>query len=202
MSKNMTISALTIAAAITLAGCAGTPQSAPSSTAASMNDGMGMSSSPSAADSDHNAADTMFVQGMIPHHAQAVEMSEMMLSKQNMDEPITALAKKIKDAQAPEIDLMTGWLKTWDEPTQMAPGHDMGDGMMGDDDLEKLDAAEGNDAGMLFLRQMIAHHEGAVMMAKAEINQGKNPETIKLSRTIVASQEAEIEEMKSLLVTL
>jgi uncharacterized protein (DUF305 family) len=52
----------------------------------------------------------------------------------------------------------------------MAAGHGMGDGMMGDDDLKKLDAAQGTAAAKLFLSQMIAHHEGAVMMAKTEIS--------------------------------
>ena len=66
--------------------------------------GMDMSSSSAPATADHNAADTMFTQGMIPHHAQAVEMSDMMLKKQRMDPRIIALATKIKAAQAPEIE--------------------------------------------------------------------------------------------------
>ena len=203
MKKTLTISALGIAAAIALAGCAGNSGSTPTSTMPGMGSGgMGMASSSAPAAADHNAADTMFTQGMIPHHAQAVEMSDMMLKKQGMDARITALATKIKAAQAPEIEQMTGWLKTWNEPTQMAGGQSMGDGMMGDDDLKKLDAAAGTEAAKLFLTQMIAHHEGAVMMAKTEISQGKNPDAIQLSKAIVTSQEAEIQEMKTLLASL
>ncbi len=199
MKKILTISAVGIAAAIALAGCAGNPGSSPTSAMPGMGqNGMGMSSS-SVAASDHNTADTMFTQGMIPHHAQAVEMSDMMLKKQGMDGRITALATRIKAAQAPEIEQMTGWLKSWNEPTQMAAGHGMGDGMMGDDDLKKLDAAQGTEAAKLFLSQMIAHHEGAVMMATAEISQGRNPDAINLSKAIVTSQTAEIQEMKGLL---
>jgi uncharacterized protein (DUF305 family) len=142
MKKTLTISALGIAAAIALAGCAGTPGTTPTNTMTGMGrGGMGMASSSAPATADHNAADTMFMQGMIPHHAQAVEMSDMMLKKQGMDARITALATKIKAAQAPEIEMMTGWLKTWNEPTPMASGHGMGDGMMGDEDLKTLDAA-------------------------------------------------------------
>jgi len=162
-----------------------------------------MSSNSAPASPDHNTADTMFTQGMIPHHAQAVEMSDMMLKKQGMDGRITALATKIKAAQAPEIEQMTGWLKSWNEPTQMeASGHGMGDGMMGDGDLKKLDAAQGTEAAKLFLSQMISHHEGAVMMATTESSQGKNPDAIKLSKAIVTSQTAEIQEMKGLLASL
>ncbi|MCB5293353.1 DUF305 domain-containing protein [Arthrobacter sp. SO3] len=203
MKKTLTISALGIAAVIALAGCAGTSGSTPASSMPGMGQtGMGMSSSSAPATSDHNAADTMFTQGMIPHHAQAVEMSDMMLKKQGMDARITALATKIKAAQAPEIEQMTGWLRTWNEPAQMASGHGMGDGMMGDDDLNKLDAAQGTAAAKLFLTGMIAHHQGAVAMAQTEISQGKNPDAIQLSKAIVTSQTAEIKEMQDLLATL
>jgi len=203
MKKTLTISALGIAAAIALAGCAGTSGTTPTSTMPGMGSGgMGMASSSAPATADHNAADTMFTQGMIPHHAQAVEMSDMMLKKHGMDARITALATKIKAAQAPEIEMMTGWLKTWNEPTQMASGHGMGDGMMGDEDLKTLDAAQGTEAAKLFLTQMIAHHEGAVMMAKTETTDGRNAEAIRLSEEIVSSQETEIQEMKDLLTKL
>ncbi|MCI9870653.1 DUF305 domain-containing protein [Arthrobacter humicola] len=207
MKKTLTISATIpafgISAAIALAGCAGTSGSTPAGTMPGMGSGgMGTSSSSAPATADHNAADTMFTQGMIPHHAQAVEMSDMMLRKQGMDARITALATKIKAAQAPEIAQMTGWLKTWNEPAQMASGHGMGDGVMGDDDLKKLDAAQGADAAKLFLAQMIVHHEGAVMMAKTESSQGKNPDALSLSKAIVSAQEAEIQEMKDLLASL
>lgn len=203
MKKTLTISALGIAAAITLAGCAGTSGSARAGATPGMGSGgTGMSSSSAPATAGHNAADTMFTQGMIPHHAQAVDMSDVMLKKQGLDGRITALATTIKAAQAPEIEKMTGWLNTWNEPTQMAGGHSMGNGMMGDDDLKKLDAAQGTAAATLFLKQMITHHEGAVMMAKTEISQGRNADAIKLSKSIVASQEAEIQEMNTLLAGL
>ena len=203
LTISATISAFGISAAIALAGCAGTSGSTPAGTMPGIGSGgMGMSSSSAPATADHNAADTMFTQGMIPHHAQAVEMSDMMLRKQGMDARITALATKIKAAQAPEIAQMTGWLKTWNEPAQMASGHGMGDGVMGDDDLKKLDAAQGTDAAKLFLAQMIAHHEGAVMMAKTESSRGKNPDALSLGKAIVSAQEAEIQEMKDLLASL
>ncbi|MCB5282229.1 MULTISPECIES: DUF305 domain-containing protein [unclassified Arthrobacter] len=203
MKKTLTISALGIAAVIALSGCAGTSGNTPASSMPGMGqNGMGMSSSSVPAASEHNAADNMFTQGMIPHHAQAVEMSDVMLKKQGMDARITALATKIKAAQAPEIEQMTGWLKTWNEPAQMASGHGMGDGMMGDDDLKKLDAAQGTEAAKLFLGGMIAHHQGAVTMAQTEISQGKNPDAIQLSKAILTSQTAEIKEMQDLLATL
>lgn len=209
MNKNfLTLSTAAVAAALALAGCStgSTTTSSSASTGSSMpgmdhgSSGM-MSSSAPAASAEHNAADTMFAQGMIPHHEQAVEMSEMMLQKKDIPAAVTDLATRIKAAQAPEIETMTGWLKSWNESATMAAGHSM-DGMMGDDDLKQLEAAQGTEAAKLFLTQMIAHHEGAVMMAKTVTSQGKNADAIKLSKDIVTAQEAEIKEMKDLLAAL
>ena len=68
--------------------------------------------------------------------------------------------------------------------------------------MAKLEAAQGTEAAKLFLTQMIAHHEGAVIMAKTEAADGKNADAVRLSKDIVSSQEAEIQEMKDLLATL
>ncbi len=207
--KFLTLSATAVAAALALAGCS-TGSSGPSAASSNasagnsmpgMDHGSGMMSSSAPASTGHNAADAMFAQGMIPHHEQAVEMSEMMLGKKDIPAAVTDLATRIKAAQAPEIETMTGWLKDWNESATMGAGHTM-DGMMGQDDLKQLEAAQGTEAAKLFLRQMIAHHEGAVTMAKSESSQGKNPDAIKLSTNIVTAQEAEIKEMQDLMAGL
>lgn len=208
-TKFLTLSATAIAGALALAGCStGSPapsatSSSPASSASSM-PGMGpgmMSSSAPAAATEHNDADTMFAQGMIPHHEQAVEMSEMMLQKKDIPASVTDLAARIKAAQAPEIETMTGWLKTWNEPATMGSGHSM-DGMMGEGDMKQLESAQGTAAARLFLTQMVTHHQGAIMMAQTEMSQGKNADAIQLSKDIVTAQEAEIKEMQDLLATL
>lgn len=202
--KFLTLSTAALAAALTLGGCStGSPAPAtPGGSTPGMDHGPGMmSSSAPAAAGDHNAADTMFAQAMIPHHEQAVEMSEMMLRKKDIPAAVTDLATRIKAAQAPEIETMADWLKTWNESATMGTGHSM-EGMMGADDLKELEAAQGTEAARLFLTQMTAHHEGAVMMAKTETAQGKNARAIKLSQDIVSAQEAEIKEMQELLATL
>lgn len=203
MKKTLTISATVIAAALALAGCSA------GSDAGSMpgmnHGGSGTSTTSAPATANFNDADTMFAQMMIPHHTQAVEMSDMMLKKDGIPASVTDLATRIKAAQDPEIQKMTGWLTSWNQPTAMATdapaGHSMS-GMMGDDDMAKLEAAQGTEAAKLFLTQMIAHHEGAVMMAQTETADGKNAEAVQLSKDIVSSQEAEIQEMKNLLATL
>ncbi|WP_431230711.1 DUF305 domain-containing protein [Paenarthrobacter nicotinovorans] len=198
--KILPLSATALAAAIALAGCASGSGAGSSGTSMPMDHGSSSASAPVAA-AEHNAADVTFAQMMIPHHAQAVQMSEMMLKKQDIPAAVTALATKIKAAQGPEIDMMTGWLKSWNEPTMMSTGHSM-NGMMGDEDMNKLAAAQGTEAARLFLQQMTAHHEGAIMMAKTENTAGKNADALKLSKDIVSAQEAEIQEMQKLLATL
>ncbi|HKU34402.1 MAG TPA: DUF305 domain-containing protein [Paenarthrobacter sp.] len=192
------VAATAIAAAIALAGCSGTP--GPSGTSMPGMDHGNMNNSQSAA-SDHNAADVMFAQMMIPHHAQAIEMSDLILNKQGVPASVTALATRIKAAQTPEIDTMNGWLKDWNQPTAMPSGHAM-DGMMSADDMTKLEAAQGVEVAKLFLTQMITHHEGAITMAKTEITNGMYPEAVQLSKDIVKAQESEIKEMQQLLTSL
>lgn len=199
MKKILTISAASIATALALAGCSG---SAGGGMPGMNHDSTGTSSSSApVAAGDHNPDDTMFAQAMIPHHAQAVQMSDMILTKQNIPSAVTALATKIKAAQAPEIEKMTAWLKSWNETATMSAGHSM-TGMMGADDMTKLEAAQGTEAAKLFLTQMIAHHQGAVAMAKSQTSAGKNTDALALAKSIVASQETEIQDMKKLLASL
>ncbi|WP_343319312.1 DUF305 domain-containing protein [Arthrobacter sp. TMP15] len=200
MKKILTISVTALAAVITLSGCS-------TSTDAGSMKGMDHGSSAmhttqtQAIGAGHNAADAMFAQMMLPHHSQAVEMSDIMLAKPGMDAKIIALAKEIKAAQAPEINTMTNYLSAWGEPTTMTSDHAMA-GMMTSADLDKLKAAQGNEAARMFLVQMTAHHEGALEMAKTEVTSGKNADAITLATSIVSSQETEINDMKQLLAGL
>jgi uncharacterized protein (DUF305 family) len=156
---------------------------------------------------------------MIPHHQQAIEMSDMLLGKQGIDPEVVALANQIKKAQGPEIEQMQSWLKAWGTSSTPAPsstgmpGHDMssggdmngmpgmggGHGMMSDADMTALQNAQGADAGRLFLTQMIEHHKGAIMMAQQEIDSGQFPAAVEMARNIVASQQKEITTMQGLL---
>ncbi|MBJ7339244.1 DUF305 domain-containing protein [Mycolicibacterium sp.] len=169
----------------------------------------------------HDQADAMFAQRMIPHHQQAIEMSDMVVGKQGIDPRVVDLATKIKAAQGPEIQQMQSWLNQWGVPTvPMMPGggtpgmsgmpgmHDMPmdgmpmGGMMSDDDMTALQNAQGVAASKLFLSQMIEHHQGAITMAQNEIESGQYPAATALARSIVTSQQQEIETMKQVLASL
>ena len=163
------------------------------------NDQMGMMSG-----HGHNSnskvagSDAMFLQMMIPHHEQAVVMSDLALST-SKDAEVLKLAKQIKDAQAPEIIKMQGWLS--DAGLSKDPGHSMGDGMGGmlaDSELSALKGSTGKAFDKLFLAGMIAHHEGAIHMVMM-IENSLNSDVNKLGQDIVKSQTAELELMKELL---
>ncbi|WP_239310030.1 DUF305 domain-containing protein, partial [Frankia sp. Cj3] len=96
--------------AMVLAAC-GTGSSPASSTTHSA-----AASSSASANSDHNAADVTFAQGMVPHHQQAVDMADL-ASARAASEEVRSLARTIRSAQDPEITTMTGWLRSWGEPT-------------------------------------------------------------------------------------
>lgn len=149
------------------------------------------------------SADARFAMMMIPHHEQAVEMSDMLLGKDDIDERVTSLAERIKAAQGPEIEQMEEWLDA--EGIGMGDMDDMGmdgmghSGMMSEGDMQALEAAEGEDAARLFLEQMIVHHEGAIEMSEDLLEDGEDAEMRALAESIVESQTAEIAEMQALL---
>ena len=125
------IAAAVLTTALTLSGCGSTPPAAGTPAA-------GGSSAAA------NAADIDFAQMMIPHHEQAVEMSENLLAKRGTDPRVTALATEIKAAQEPEITRLTDWLGEWGADTGGMSDMDHGtDGMMSEADLMTMDEASG-----------------------------------------------------------
>ncbi|MEV4202755.1 DUF305 domain-containing protein [Micromonospora globbae] len=168
-----------------------------------------------------NDADVMFAQMMIPHHQQAVAMADLAPTRAS-DPELKDLAAKIKAAQDPEITTMKGWLTAWGKPTaapsghsmpemSSAPGHDMPGmgsptpggsgmpGMMSDKEMADLQAAQGVEFDKMFAQMMIAHHNGAIEMAKTEQAQGSNPDAKALAAKIASDQEAEVQTLQKIL---
>lgn len=151
---------------------------------------------------EFDADDTMFAQMMIPHHEQAIELSDMALDPATgAGQTVKDLATRIKAEQDPEIAQMTSLLTAWGQPTQMDASMDhssMMGGMLSTDELAALGALRGPDFDTSWLKAMIAHHEGAVEMARDVIDNGTNNEIRALAESMVSSQLAEIDEMKAL----
>jgi uncharacterized protein (DUF305 family) len=96
---------------------------------------------------------------------------------------------------------MNQWLEDWGQDTDMG-GMDHGGGMMSEEEMAALEEADGETASSLFLEQMIMHHQGAIDMAQAQIDNGQNPDAVALAQKIVEDQTAEITEMQELLAQL
>jgi len=166
-----------------------------------------------------NTADVDFAAAMIPHHAQALVMVDLTRGH-NLSPEVKQLTEDIQAAQGPEIEEMVGWLTDWDKPLPETmrdhvnaedhgmSGHDMGDtddqdsdmpGMMTDEELDGLGAAQGQEFETMWLEMMIEHHEGAIEMAQDEQEDGTFGPALELAESIESSQQAEIEHMKKLL---
>ncbi len=190
------MTAATAVAALTLTGCGSATDE-------------GATTDASEVSAEHNSADVDFAAGMIPHHAQALEMVEMAADRP-LDPEVEELASAIEEAQVPEVETLTTWLEAWDEEVpdvagmsarQMEDmeGKDGMEGMMSAMSMRQLENAPDEAFQDVWLALMLAHHKGAVAMADAEIAAGENPEAIELAEDIRDGQSAEIETMKSLI---
>jgi uncharacterized protein (DUF305 family) len=146
-----------------------------------------------ATNAEFSGEDLMFAQMMIPHHEQAIEMSDLALANSDNSE-VRDLATKIRAEQGPEIELM----KSWSDSSMGSHAGHMMDGMLSDDEMNELKGARGVEFDRLFLEGMIKHHEGAIEMAD-DVVDSKNVEVSQLAKSIIAAQRTEIEYMKELL---
>jgi uncharacterized protein (DUF305 family) len=146
----------------------------------------------------HKQADVAFAQGMVVHHQQAIEMSELAADRAGSRQ-VRELSAQIAAAQGPEIDRLNGWLRNWGAPPSPHGEHGEVHGMMSAEQLHGLSQASGADFDRRFLSMMIEHHEGAVRMARAELDSGSFPEARQLANRIIDTQQAEIDAMRDLL---
>lgn len=231
MKRTLILSTLAVASTLTLAACGEATDATTSapSTATTTPETTETTTATTEADgeisADHNDADIMFAQMMIPHHQQAVEMSETLLAKEGIPAQVVEFAQGVIDAQGPEIDRMNAMLEAWDQQPVTDSGgmgtmDEMGgmdhgemggmdhgemggmSGMMSQEDMTALEEAQGTEAARLYLEQMTAHHEGAVDMARDEVADGQNPHAITLAEQVINDQEAEIAQMQQMLTDL
>jgi uncharacterized protein (DUF305 family) len=156
-----------------------------------------MSEGSNSSDTGFTGADTMFLQMMIPHHQQAIDISEVAL-KVSKNNELLALAKIITRDQKSEISQMKSWLQLAGSSEDM--GHSMKNmgGMLGESELEALNKATGNEFDVLWLKGMIGHHDGAIHMSEM-IKDANNPEIKAFGEKIVKDQSAQIAQMKKML---
>ena len=170
----------------------------------------------------YTSADVVFMQGMIGHHQQAVQMAKLIKDRTNSEE-IVALGGRIESSQADEIEFMNGWLEERGEKTVMVgmsegmdhstmdhSKHAMIDhstmaGMATPEQMAELATLEGTDFDRMFLTLMIAHHEGAIDMVDELLGQpgtAADPVLFQFVSDIENDQAAEIDKMTELLAGL
>lgn len=153
----------------------------------------------------HTTADVRFMQAMIPHHAQALEMVELVPSRTTRED-IRVLARRIELSQADEIRMMRRWLASRGEEVPDEHAHHADDeslmpGMLTAGDMRQLSESQGDMFARRFLAMMIRHHEGALAMVQAlfAAGGGQEPEIFAFATEIESDQAVEIARMRGLL---
>ena len=162
--------------------------------------GMGGHESHNSSNSNYTGADIMFLQMMIPHHQQAIDISNLAM-KTSKDAELLALAKIIARDQAAEITKMKAWLA--DAGAGMDAGHSMDGmgGMLSGAELSALNAEMGTKFDILWLKGMTGHHDGAIHMTTM-IRDASNPEIKAFGEKVIADQAAQIEQMREMIKRL
>lgn len=162
------------------------------------------------ADSSYSPADALFMQDMIPHHNQAVQMAALVADRTNLPE-LVDVAGRINASQADEIEFMQQWLRQRGESVPDPTAHEamhtthVMAGMATPEQMAELAASEGTAFDKLFLTLMITHHTGAVKMVEELLKQpgsAHDPILFEFISNITNDQTAEIERMNALLVSL
>jgi uncharacterized protein (DUF305 family) len=154
----------------------------------------------------YTGGDIKFMQGMIGHHAQAVEMVALVPSRTSSDD-VRKLAQRIDVSQQDEMKMMREWLvargqQIPDPRAHHMMGSTLMPGMLTPEEMEHLAAAKGAEFDRLFLEGMIKHHSGAITMVHdlfATDGAGQTPEIFSYASDVDADQRMEIDRMGSML---
>ena len=158
---------------------------------------------------DYTDGDIRFMQGMISHHAQALEMTRLLESRTD-NAMMRQLSERIDISQRDEIMMMQGWLRERDQTVpEVDTYHQAGfvrmPGMLTGEEMEELEAASGVTFDRLFLRLMIKHHRGAITMVDNLLDQAgaaQDPQLYAFTSDVSSDQDMEINRMDSMLAEL
>ncbi len=134
--------------------------------------------------------DAQFIDSMIEHHRGAITMAQQALKESQRPE-IKQLAQNIITTQQQEIDQMTGWRTQWYPDVQPTGGMGMAMGDM------EISADTNTPFDQRFITAMVAHHEGAIAMAREAQTKAEHPEIKQLAEAIIKAQEAEVGQLKA-----
>jgi uncharacterized protein (DUF305 family) len=144
----------------------------------------------------HNKADVVFLQNMVLHHTQAITMSQIARNQASAAQ-VKDLAARIETEQSPQIQQMNSLLSEWGIPAPATPGGTGTTNAVGHGQLPGTVSGAGFDRA--FLEMMIVHHQDAVNISQIELAQASNPATRNLAQQIISVDQAQINEMQTLL---
>ena len=144
----------------------------------------------------HNQADVVFLQNMVLHHTQAITMSQIARNQASAAQ-VKDLAARIETEQSPQIQQMNSLLSEWGVPAPATTGGTGTTNAVGHGQLPGTVSGAGFDRA--FLEMMIVHHQDAVNISQIELAQASNPATRNLAQQIISVDQAQINEMQTLL---
>ncbi|WP_067509367.1 DUF305 domain-containing protein [Actinoplanes sp. TFC3] len=186
-----------VSAALLLGACGTAPQTAgPEVSPSSVKAGV-------VAGAEHNDIDVMYLQMMVAHHKQGLEMVRIAEKSADRDD-IATLAKAIDATQSDEVTLMKKWLTDWKQPTTVdhAPNAHADHGGLpatGPEEIDALKKASGTAFETAFLNLFVAHQHNAVEMAQLETSQGDNKETKAFADRVRESRTDQIQQMLTMM---
>ena len=154
----------------------------------------------------YNAADIAFAETMVPHHAQAIDLSTM-ASERSTNPELLALAGQIVATHQPELNILNVFLVQWNENPEARTDPDSGDdplepsipGMVDDATVARLGSLRGPEFDRLWLQSMIGQLQGGVVIADDEVADGANVDAIAVAKAIKVGLEPQIAQMKQML---
>ena len=152
------------------------------------------------ADADYNGTDVHFLGMMVPHHQQAIDMSDVLLESDVDDEQIRDLAQRIKDGQERENEQMNAWADEWGiDKDMVAHSKHIANGMFPPEQLDEFAQLRGDDLRTAFLEMMHFHHDHVIKMTQGEVDGGAYEPLREMAKEMIEVQTAEMGEMEEIL---
>ncbi|AUI62468.1 DUF305 domain-containing protein [Amycolatopsis sp. BJA-103] len=197
----MKLALVLVAGLVALVGC-GAGDGSPNTAGAPISP-VPQSATGAPASAEYNDADVMFLQMMLAHNSQGVEIVKLVPAKQAQKEELKNLAAAIEATQQTESTDMRNWLKAWGKPEtgSMDPHahhHHGGDGLTDKGLLEALSKKDGQEFTLDFADIFVAHQHNGVALARTELKDGKNPESKALAQRIMDSRTGEVQQIRTL----
>ncbi|WP_409493389.1 DUF305 domain-containing protein [Amycolatopsis sp. cmx-11-12] len=197
----MKLGLILVAGLVALAGC-GAGDGSPTTAGAPISP-VPQSATGAPASAEYNDADVMFLQMMIAHNSQGLEIVKLVHAKQAQKQELKDLAAAIEATQQTESSDMRNWLKSWGKPEtgSMDPNahhHHGGDGLTDKGLLEALSKKDGKEFTLDFADIFVAHQHNGVALARTELKDGKNPEAKALAQRVMDSRTGEVQQIRTL----